>query len=647
MKRLIVMRMLFISIVMSVTASLAGCGNNAATNAASDGSITESNVSATTEVLATELETERVENETKIAEETEKETAIETESEVETETETESEDTSLTSTQRNSINMLNYITVLTQQINESKGSRIYLESVQASLLNDIYPNAVDSKTQSQINNLWKTIDGYRMISVKRERLDYIYEQNKAQALRQAIPNPLGLLSTVQSGNLLKTAASVLYMAVDSVSSYQSASTQAELKYLQDNWELEDAETQELSASQLNLLNYMIDMVRANEFPGECALNEEAVKAFVEWSNKENLASKIEWFESHYDTYQDFRTYWLELARSYYDDGQYEKCLESINTYEDVATRIFRKDYDYAEILPMGILAAKEIYEKEKYVEVADKYAKIILDNTGDDDWALRYFAAQIYIDIYANTGTKDYLEMAYDIALDNVNVLKSEQLELNAAYLAGIQKVKVEKDDTKSEKKEKENYNKLLTEKRKVELPPVSEAFYLNCDLLFALVDELDLSEEERKHIDAILHESDTCAFLTPTLDNRFWATGTKNEILADDITIEFDGEEVIIPAACITDRYSIEVSVNNGDPICDWIVKEVERPKNAEYTEYMVTLTSEEGKEYEYSVGDSVRVSITPVEDNQEESLEFSYEVVEKKKLKVFDGITFERIIK
>ena len=36
------------------------------------------------------------------------------------------------------------------------------------------------------------MEKYRMIDVKRERLQYIYEQNQAQAIRAAIPNPMGL-----------------------------------------------------------------------------------------------------------------------------------------------------------------------------------------------------------------------------------------------------------------------------------------------------------------------------------------------------------------------------------------------------------------------------------------------------------------------
>ena len=107
----------------------------------------------------------------------------------------------LSSTQRNSINLLNYMTVLTQEINESKGNQLFLESAYSSLVNDIYPNSVDTKTQAQITSLMDTVDEYRMIAVKRDRILYIYEQNQAQALRQAIPNPVGLLSAVQSGSL--------------------------------------------------------------------------------------------------------------------------------------------------------------------------------------------------------------------------------------------------------------------------------------------------------------------------------------------------------------------------------------------------------------------------------------------------------------
>ena len=129
------------------------------------------------------------------------------------------EDIELTERQRNAIAMVNYITVLTQEINASKNSRLYMEEAYSSLINNTYPNAVDSRTQSQLTALLDIMESYRMIDVKRDRLQFVYEQNRAQAIRAAVPNPLALLSGAQSYRPSKIAASLLYMAVDSTTSY--------------------------------------------------------------------------------------------------------------------------------------------------------------------------------------------------------------------------------------------------------------------------------------------------------------------------------------------------------------------------------------------------------------------------------------------
>lgn len=557
----------------------------------------------------------------------------------------------LTTPQRNSINMLNYITVLTQEINSSRYSRIYLDSVQSSLSNNMDYDAIDSKTKGQINNLWRTIDSYKMIEVKRERLDYLYEQNKAQALRSAIPNPVGLLSAAQPGGVLKTAASVLYMAVDSKASYESALAQADLKHLQDNWELDDSEAKELSNSQLNLLNYMIEMARDNGIRTEYTLNPDSVSDFVEWTGKDNLVSKIAWLESHEDVYKEFRTYWLELAESYYNCGtnnDYEKCLAAMEKYEEVATKIFRKDYDYAKTLPMAIIAAKEIKPEEQYVEYADKYVEEIINNCDDEEWALRYFAAQIYIDLYGITKDKSYLDEAYDIAHENVNMLVYEQKDLNEAYLTPVKKAENQEGYTKRQKQEVKDYNKLLEEKREVELPPVSEAFYLNCDLLFALTEEKNISQSEKKDIDKILHGEDLKQdiFLTESLDNRYWASKNVTGISSDEIEIEFDGEKIVVPASCMTDRTEIKVTISGGAILDDWVVTKVKRPKNSKTcSEFMVTLTSKEGKKYKYTDGEKITITVTPVIDAPDEVITFKYDVNGKKILGVFKGIEIERM--
>ena len=560
------------------------------------------------------------------------------------------ENDGLTPTQRNSINMLNYMTALTQHVNENKGNQLYLELAYDSFDN-LYPNSVDTKTQAQITSLMDTIQGYRMISVKRARLEFIFEQNRAQAMRQAIPNPIVLLSTVQSGNILKAAASILYMAVDSSSSYKAATSQADLQFIKDGWELDDAETAELHNSTKNALTYLLNMVRDYDLPGDYALNREAVENFVLWSSKPDsqLVAKIAWLESHQNTYSAFGPYWLELAQDYYKTEDYENCLNAVKRYESVSTRIFRKDIDYATVLPLAIISAKEVLSQEKYVEEADRYCLKVIENTKDENWSLRYFIAQIYLDIYSITKNTSYVDVAYKLAFDNTVVLVDGQRDLNKAYLGDLVKVEAKKEATKREKQEAKSYNKAMEAERKIALPPVSEPLYLNCELLFALAKEKKISAAEQKRIEAILHENGEAIFLTQALDNRFWFTNKPSVIKAEEISVTFDGEELTIPASCITDRSKIIVTVTgkNGTTFLDdWTVNNVKRPKNVkECSGFIVTFTSKEGKTYKYQADDVIKIMVVPVAETPNENIVFTYNVVAIKRAFVINGIDFQRV--
>lgn len=63
----------------------------------------------------------------------------------------------LTDTQRNSMNMLNYLTVLTQEINSSKNSKLYLEEAYSSIVTNTLPEAVDDRTLGELGVLLDTL----------------------------------------------------------------------------------------------------------------------------------------------------------------------------------------------------------------------------------------------------------------------------------------------------------------------------------------------------------------------------------------------------------------------------------------------------------------------------------------------------------
>lgn len=538
----------------------------------------------------------------------------------------------LDQTQRNAIAMLNYLTVLTQQVSASKNSRLAMEEAYSILVNDIHPNSVDSRTLSQLNGLLDTMEGYRMVDVKRERLDYIYEQNKAQAIRAAVPNPVGMFAATAANEYLpsRLVSAIVYMAVDSVTSYASYQSSVDLTHLEDGWELDDEEAEILHETRKGIFSYMVNMVGEYDLPGDLTLTESAVDEFVKWKDDENVVGRIRFLESNRATYQSYGGYWLTLAQSYYENGDYAKCLEALGSYEALDVRIFRKDYDLAQVLPLAIAAADEVQDDAQYSETAARYTQLLLDNTENTDWALRYFAAQTYVDMYGKTQDDEWLQQAYDVALDNINYLVGEQRELNATWLAPIVEAEAPEDATKEEKKQIRDYNASIKDTRKRELPPVSEPLLLNCELLFALSDELELSDTGRAQVDGILHPNGEPIFLTQPLDARY-RFGDATQPKPEELNVTYDGTTLTLPANYVSDDARITVRVKEQDAaeelvLQDWTVDKVEREDEEDVSSFTATYVSEEGKAHEWLPGAQISIELIPADGTDVDTYNFEY---------------------
>ena len=546
------------------------------------------------------------------------------------------ESSALSQEQRNAIFMLNYITVLTQEINASSNSRLYLEEAYSNLVNNTYPNAVDERTHLQLTGRLDLMERYRMNSVKRERLQFLYEQNQARTIREALPNPVGFLSAVHSFSRLRIAASIVYMAVDSATSYMESAREAELQYLQDGWALDDDETAALHDSRKGTFSYMISLVRDYNLPGDLTLTESAVEEFVKWKNNENTVARLQFLESELSrkTYQCYSGYWLLLAKSYYENGDYSKCLEALDSYEAAGVRIFRRDYELARILPFAIVAVDQISDEVDYEERTVHYAQLIIDNTDNSDWALRYFVAQTYSDLYSKTQNSDYLKLAYAVALDNVTNLVDKQRELNTSYLGAVEEIDIPSDATRAEKTQIRNYNKALGEARKTELPPVYEPFRLNCELLLALATQLNISETEQRKIDGILHPKGTSIFLTLPLEAISWAS--EKSFTPDVSEVDFAGTAIKLPVSLLSDDTRIEVAIteegsSKPDIITDWMVASVDRGKSKtpDIQVFTAIFTSEAIKKHAWAPGGKIVITITPKAGSEAEPIVVKFQSI------------------
>ena len=557
--------------------------------------------------------------------------------------------------QMNSFSIMYYLAITAEDIRTSKNNRLVLDNIYSSLLNDIDPSVVDEITQDHLQNLRDVIKSYININTKRERLHFIHNQNKAAAIRSAVPNPLAVLSMTKSMDWKKLAINVVYTTVDSYTSYKNASESADTEFLMSGWELDDEELATIQKNRDRAFDYMVDMVQEYKLDGKLTLNEKSIQKYSEICAIESIPERIRRLTSEEETYKLLGCYWLELADCYFDNSQYDKCIECVDKYQELSMGIFRTDYNYAQILPKAIVAAQNTYSGNQYETVISGYAEDLLENTEKtaEYWSIRYFAAQVYLDLYSRTNKQQYIDAAFEITYDNVTVLLGEQRKLNFTYQNDVEEVTVEEPDyrylTDKEKKEKKKlykeekkrakeYNKLLLDARKTELPSMYEPLVLNCELLFALADEMNISDEEKANIDAILQTSSNGIFIIKPINDIYSFTNNSNKY---SVTVTKD--EIIIPADLLSAESEIQLMVmfnNATKTFSDCQIKRVERNGN-DIESFAVYVTSEQMKKYTWSEDTTLIITIK-YGDVYDKELTLKYRVSEYEKRLFGDKVVF-----
>ncbi len=566
------------------------------------------------------------------------------------------DDSGLTWQQKNSFSMLYYLAITAEDIRISKDNRLVLDDIYTALLNDINPGAIDETTQNHLRSLRDIIKSYRSISIKRERLEYLHNQDKAKAIRSAVPNPISVLSMANSLDWKRLAVAAALTTVDSVKNYANAKDAADQEYLMKGWELDDEETAVIQKNREQAFDYMVDIVQEYGLDGKLTLNEADIKRFADICQIESVQERIRRLESEEETYKLLGNYWLELADCYFETNKYQKCLDCIAKYNNLATGIYRKDYNYVKVLPKAIVAAQNTYTGDKYVTTVAGFADAIIANTSVDNWSLRYFAAQVYLDLYSRTNNSTYLNKAYDIAYDNVTVLLDEQRKLNSAYLAEVQDVKVDEPDYKymsaeqkkeakkqykDEVKRAKEYNKGLKEARKTELPPLYEPLAVNCDLLFALAEKKNISKSEKTEIEAILQTNKNGIFLSNSVNDHY---SFSHKSANPDITISKD--ELVIPANMLSPDAKIVVTVKStsGSTVSfsDFSNNKVKRDGSS-VDKFFAHFSSKTMKDYKWANGDILKVEI--ICGTNYKPIVYNFRVSEYKANGIFpDSVKFEK---
>jgi len=419
-------------------------------------------------------------------------------------------------TAKTSIAMLNYLATESSLIEKSRTNRMVLEEIRRKLENTTNPSVVDIQTQGYLNKLLQSLTGMGLTTLQREKIQMMYENEKSQALTQALPNPLYLLS-MRNTNPLQLIASAALMSVDSFIRYKSAEGSADFNYLLGDLELQAEDLKNLANLTGDYFNYMINISRKYNLNVSDSLNNESIGNFVKYILDDNLQRRRQWLEENQSLYANYGLYWLGLTDTYYELKMYEQCLKSIQQYENIQAPIFRKDYDFAAVLPKVILAAGAAYgNNATYQRLAGQYLQKISDNTSESDWSIRYFAAQVYISLAGLGNKESNLTKAYNLLVSNITYLSREQDNLVKQYLSPI----VIRDAvTGDQKKQAEKIAKEMERQRKTELPPLHPGLALNYQVLFPLMDELNKTQAQRIQVSGILSKT----FVMPEFRHKYF----------------------------------------------------------------------------------------------------------------------------
>ena len=104
----------------------------------------------------------------------------------------------LTKEQKDALALVNYFSSVQEEVYSYKKNKAYLDELYSNLRNYTKLSTLDNESKDEFLKIMDTIHEYGMIDTKRERLEFLLENQKSEAIKSAVPSPLSVLNVVQS-----------------------------------------------------------------------------------------------------------------------------------------------------------------------------------------------------------------------------------------------------------------------------------------------------------------------------------------------------------------------------------------------------------------------------------------------------------------
>ncbi len=386
---------------------------------------------------------------------------------------------------------------------KSNNNRIVLSELE---LRDLVPS-MNASNQNYYMTFNENMGALKLVDIQRERLEFLHEDKQKSSLIALVPNALSVATvaiTTGLKNPLGAIIGVVGTAVSSVSSYLDAKNQANLEYMQSQWELNDQEMDILLELGKGIYDYKCQIATSLNIPTELTLSTEDLEAFVNFRNEQNAAAryiKLLNLDKRLEILPDF---WMELALTAYELGNYEATLSYIEKFEEIYFPVIYHDSDYAHLLMVKSDCINMLPSKTKYQKL-EKIGDLLLAHIGAEDWQGRFYVLSLYMEVFRATNDVEILKKAYCLFPSILVEIGDEYSSDLASYLnrefikKGLNEIDT---DIESEKNTVESATENLANARKNKYDKDGAA-YLNIEQRLNEAEEkLEQLEDYRKEFE-------------------------------------------------------------------------------------------------------------------------------------------------
>lgn len=397
--------------------------------------------------------------------------------------------------------LLNEFTYYTTLIVETE-NRLYLDDIYDRLMNQYEPKEIDETINERLIEMLNGIENIKILDLKKERLQMVFDLQKSNVIASAIPNPINMIGTIAlatnprrslTQNIISGLAAAVGTGASSYTMYKSASTDLLIETNEKYWDLEYEAMRNVNALNHSSLSAQNQYGSSNDIPGEYILNEENTKRFINIISDANIARAINNLESAEKTYQHFPLYWLERADLYFKNGDFQSCIDTVLYYENNFnySQIYRRNERYGQVLVDAIASAINLYYSDDYnycLDLVTPWLSRAEESTAPDDWFQMYYISICYL-MFADVSNQEFYNIAYDLIQRCGRYLSGIQDSFISSYTSElIEKTDEEKEFMLPAQREEyeEEYN-AQDDARKTELPTTDGGLIESLRMLYSM----------------------------------------------------------------------------------------------------------------------------------------------------------------